>query len=121
MSNVKLGKDQSISLDGVVLEGVREFDLDIDMQTHDVTAWWHNWRSTLPVLGDVTVRVLIYWGETYEFFAEKLNKVPPEPMRFFITNVGSCECVPTKVSIKQPIDGVLAWDVTLKLWTYGDP
>jgi hypothetical protein len=116
---VRLGRDQQISLDGVVLEGTREFDFDIDMQTHDVTSWWHGWKSTLPVAADVTIRLLIYWGDTYGTnIGSKLNKHPPERMDMSITNVGFAPCVPTKVSIKTPIDGVMAWDVTMKLWTY---
>lgn len=119
MATVRLGRDQTISLDGVVLEGTREFDIDIDMATHDVTSWWHGWKSTLPIAGDVTIRLLIYWGDTYgNNIADKLNQHPPERMDMSITNVGVAPCVPTKVTVKTPIDGVMAWDVTLKLWTY---
>lgn len=117
-TKVKLGRDQTISLDGVVLEGVRELDVDLDMSTHDVTAWWHDWKSTLPLAADATVKVLIYWQENYDDFYRKFNKHPPERMELSISNVGFVPCVPVKVSVKQPIAGVLAWEVTLKLWTY---
>lgn len=120
-TKVKLGRDQVLTLDGIALEGVREMDVDIEMSTQDVTAWWHGWKSTLPLAGDVTVKVLIYWKENYDDFAAKLNKHPPEPMTLGITNVGTVDCLPTNVGIKQPLTGVLAWEVTLKLWTYGNP
>lgn len=120
-TKVKLGRDQVLLLDGIALEGVRELDVDIDMSTHDVTAWWHGWKSTLPLAADVTCKVLIYWKENYDDFAGKLNKHPPEQMTLGISNVFNVDCVPVKVTVKQPIAGVLAWEVTLKMWTYGSP
>jgi len=117
-TKVKLGRDQVISLDGIVLEGVRDVDVDIDMSTHDVTSWWHGWKSTLPLAGDVTIKVLVYWAENYEDFYDKFNKHPPERMDLSITNAVSCGCIPVKIAVKQPIAGVLAWEVTLKMWTY---
>lgn len=117
-TKVKLGRDQVITLDGVTLEGVRDVDVDIDVATHDVTSWWHGWKSTLPVAADATIRVLIYWEENYDDFHSKLNKHPPEPMTLAMSNVGSVPCVPVKVAVKEPIAGVVAWEVTLKLYTY---
>lgn len=118
MPTIKLGRDQVLTLDGIPLEGVRDLDLDVDMSTHDVTSWWHGWKSTLPLAGDVTVKVLIYWKDNYDYFDDKLNKHPPDPMTLGISNAYSVKCMPVKVVIKQPIAGVLAWEVTLKLWTY---
>lgn len=119
MANVKLGRDQVLMLDGTVLEGVRELDIDIDMATHDVTSWWHDWKSTLPIAADATVKVLVYWKENYDDFYDKFNRHPTEPMRLTISNVGGGDFVPVKIAVKQPLQGVLAWEVTLKLWTYG--
>jgi hypothetical protein len=121
VAQVKLGRDQVLKLDGVVLEGVRELDVDMDMSTHDVTSWWHGWKSTLPIAQDATIKVLIYWAENYADFNGKFNVHPPQPMTLEISNVGSGDFVPVKVSVKQPLQGVLAWEVTLKLWTYGPP
>lgn len=115
-SKVKLGRDQTLSLDGAVLEGVREVEVGVDMKTTEVTSWEHDATSTLPLSIDVSVRLLIYWASDYVLFADKLNKHPPEPMTLAISNVGSVQCVPTGVAIKQPIDGVLAWEVSLKLF-----
>lgn len=107
-----------LTLEGEVLEGTRDFEVDIDLQTTDITAYWHGWKSTLPVAADVTVKLLVYWKDNYTAFRDKLNKHPAEPMKLAITNVGTVTCVPTKVGIKGPINGVMAWDVTLKLYTY---
>lgn len=111
---VKLGRDQTLSLDGSVLEGVREVDIDIDMKTVDATSFEHDVASTLPISADASIRVLIYWAEDYDKFADKLNKHPVEPMTLTISNCPTIRCVPVKVAIKQPIAGVLAWEVTLK-------
>lgn len=119
MPTVKLGRDQTISLDGNVLEGTREFDIDIDMKSMEVTSWDHDAASTLPLSLDATVKLLIYWGEDYADISGKLNKHPPEPMTLAISNVGTVRCVPTKVAIKGPISGVLAWEVTLRLFMLG--
>lgn len=117
-TTIVLGRDQSLTLDGVVLEGTREFDIDIDLQAHDVTHWSHSWKSSLPVAGDLTCKLLIYWKDNYATFAAKLNKHPPEPMTLAITNAYTFGCVVTKVGIKGPINGVMAWEVELKLWAY---
>jgi hypothetical protein len=121
VAKVKLGRDQVLTLDGTVLEGVRELDIDMAMSTHDVTSWWHGWKSTLPLAADASVKVLIYWQENYADFAEKFNKHPPDPLTLGISNVGEADYVPVNIAVKQPIAGVLAWEVTLKLWTYGKP
>lgn len=121
MPTVVLGRDQVLTLDGVTLEGVREIDLDYEMQTQDVTAWWHAFKSTLPVLADVSAKVLIFWKENYDDFADKLNRHPPEPMTLGISNAWTADFVPVSVRVVQPINGVVAWEVSLKLWTYGQP
>lgn len=118
MPNVKLGRDQTITLDGNVLLGTRDIDIDIDTKTVEATAWDHEWVSTLPLAVDATVKLLIYWGSDYANFASKLNKHPPEPMTLAITNCPSVRCVPVKVGIKVPLPGVLAWEVTLKLFAW---
>ena len=117
-TTVLLGRDQTLTLDGVVLEGTREFDIDIDVQTHDVSFWAFAWKSSLPICADITVRLLVYWKDNYDKFAAKLNKHPAEKMTLGISNAYTFGCVPTKVGIRGPINGVMAWDVTLRLWSY---
>lgn len=111
---VKLGRDQTLSLDGSVLDGVREVDIDIDYRTVDATSFEHNVASTLPLVADASIRVLIYWKDNYDLFDAKFNLHPPQPMTLAISNCPTIRCVPVKVAIKQPIAGVLAWEVTLK-------
>lgn len=113
-SKIKLGRDQVLTLDGVALEGVRELDLDVDAETQEITAPHHAWKSWLPIAYDVTVKVLIYWKDNYDNFADKLDEQPPSPLKLGVSNVGEVWVLPAKVSIKQPIQGVLAWEVELK-------
>lgn len=102
----------------MVAEGTRELDVDIDAKTVDVTNFGHAWISTLPLAKDVTVKVLIYWANNYDKFATKFYADVPQPLDLGITNVGTMKAMPVKVTIKQPLVGVMAWEVTLKLWNY---
>lgn len=111
---VKLGRDQVLSLDGVVLEGVREVDVEIDTTTIDVTPWNGTWRSHFPVVGDATIRLLIYWKENWDALAAKLMTSPPQAVVLEVSNGFTWRCVPTGVKVAQPIAGVLSWEVTLK-------
>lgn len=111
---IVLGRDQVLTLDGVALEGVREVDVDIDTTAIDVTPWNHNWRSHLPIVGDGTIRVLIYWISTWEAVAAKLLKTPPEPMTLAVSNAFAWRVLPVNVRAQQPITGVQAWEVTFK-------
>lgn len=117
-TNIKLGRDQVLTLDGVILEGVRELEVDIDAKTFEVTSYEHPWASTLTLTRDITVKLLVYWQSNYDAFAAKFYSDVPTPMSLGISNVGSVRCMPVKVSIKQPISGVMAWEVTLKSHWY---
>jgi hypothetical protein len=118
MAKVKLGRDQTLTLDGVPLAGVREVDIQVDMQSQDVTAFDHSTTSTLPVRQDVTVRTLIYHKQDYDVIRGKFSLTTPTPALLGISNVASAKFVPVSVKIVQPVDGVMAWDVTWKIWNY---
>lgn len=111
---VKLGRDQVLTLDGKVLEGVREVDLDVSTKTVDVTSWVSFNASTLPIVSDATIRLLIYWKEDWDKLSDKINQHPPKPVTLGISNAYTIRCIPSGVKIMQPIAGVLAWEVTLK-------
>lgn len=114
MARILLGRDQSITIDGVVAEGTRELDVDIGTKTIDVTHWTHPVESTHVLSAAISIRVLIYWAECYEKFAARFNRHPPRPFVLGITGAGSARVVPTNVTIKQPITGVVAWEVTCR-------
>jgi len=121
MAKVKLGKDQTISVDGSVLAGTREVEVEFNLKTTEITSWNHQWASTLATTRDATIKLTIYWAEDYASIAPKLNQHPPVPMTVFISNVGTLYCVPTAVKIVQPISGVVAWEVTLQMHCYNVP
>ena len=118
MPSIVLGRNQTLSIDGTVLEGVREIDISIDTRTQDVTAWNHDWASTLVMAADVTIGFKLLWSENYSAIGAKFNQHPPQPLTVDISNAGSAKFLPTNVKLGMPIDGVMSWDVTLKLWNY---
>lgn len=117
-AKVKLGRDQVLLLDGTVLEGVREVDVEIDARTVDLTSWSAQYSSTMPVCMDATIRLLIYWRENWALLADKFKPGGPYPVILAISNACAIKCVPTGVKVMQPIHGVLAWEVTLRPYNF---
>lgn len=113
-----LGRDQVLQLDGTELKGVREVDVEIDTTSIDITPWTSAWRSQMPVIGDATIRVLIYWVSIWESVSAKLLKTPPEPVTLSVTNAFSWRVLPVSVRAQQPINGVQSWEVTFKPYWY---
>ena len=120
MPSIVLGRDQHLSVDGTVLDGVREIDVSVDTKSQDVTAWNHDWCSTLVTHADVTLSFKVLWSESYSTIGSKLNQHPPQPITVNITNAGEAKFLVTNVKIGLPIEGVMACDVTMKLWSYAD-
>jgi hypothetical protein len=117
-TNVKLGHNQKFRLDGFVMEGTRDVEVSIDTKQHDVTAWDHSWTSTLPLQTDVTIRTTLYWQREIGRIWSKFNKHPPQKVNLSIDGVISGPFVPVEMQIANPLNGVLAYDVTFKLWNY---
>lgn len=117
-TKIKLGRDQELRLDGEILEGVRELDLDVTSKTMDVTSWKDSLASTLVVAADVSIRVLIYWLKDYQRIEAKYLLHPPEAMSMSISNFGTFRVVPEKIRGGQPINGVVSWEVTFKTFLY---
>lgn len=118
MPTILLGRDQTLTIDGVVAEGTREVDVDISTKDCKVTSFEHAWESTLTLTREATLKVLIYGQEVYDAFASKFNAFPPQPVTIAISNVGTGKFLQQSVRIVQPIDGVMAWEVTFKNWNY---
>lgn len=117
-NKVILGRDQVLTLDGTPLEGVRELDIDVDTRTVDITPWNSRYASTMPICVDATLRVLIYWKEDWGRIATKMFANPPQPMTLSATNAFSVKCMAVGVKVVQPIQGVVAWEVTLRAYSY---
>lgn len=114
MPTIVLGRNQSLTLDGAPLNGVREVDVDIDATSIDVTPWNARWRSHLPIVGDATLRILIYHQETWNTLATKIVQLPPVPMTLSVSNAFDWRVLVSTVKVVQPINGVVAWEITFK-------
>lgn len=120
MARVLLGRDQSISLNGQAIEGVRDFDVSFAGREFDVTNWSHSWTSSVVLFSSATLKLLIYWQDNYVAFAELFNKHPVNEQRVNLAVAGlfSGPFVVTDVQVKSPINGNVAWEVTLKPMVY---
>jgi len=118
MTRVVLARNQQVTLNGSVLEGTRDVDIEASTRTHDVTSWEHSGTSTLVTGADFTVKFLIYWQENFRSLVANFNSQPPVPMDLSIGGAGSVKVVPTNIAIKQPIGGVVAWEVTCRTFLY---
>lgn len=121
MAKVKLGKDQTIAIDGATLLGTREVEVDLELKANDITSWDHAFASTLGTTFDATITLTIYWAEDYARIAPKLTQHPPVPLAVVISNVGTIYCLPLNVKVTQPISGVLAWQVVMRMHCYNVP
>jgi hypothetical protein len=108
------GYEQQAYLDGVALEGTRDFDIDLDGKTFDVTHPDHNQLSTLLVRADVTITILVLWKYVYDKFAAKFNKHPPEPMTLSMDNIGEVPVSMVGCTIGYSPQGFVGWKVKLK-------
>lgn len=117
-TKVLLAKNQKVTFDGATLEGVREVDVDIDERTVDITPWNSEFASTLPVVADATLRLLIYWPEDWEKVKAKFMVWPVQPVMVGVTNAYTIKCLPVSVKVTQPIQGVVAWDCTFRAYSY---
>lgn len=117
-SSVKLGHNQKFRIAGVVMAGTRDVEVSVETREYDVTAWNHQYVSTLPLQVDVTLRAIIYYQSEMTNIWTKLNVHPPQRVPISVDGVVSGNFVPTAVQIANPLGGVLAYDCTFKLWNY---
>lgn len=117
-TTILLGKDQQVSLDSNALEGVREIDVDVESRTIDVTPWNSPNASTLPLFADATVRMLIYTVEDWNKVKAKFLKWPPQRIILSVTNAFDVPCLPVSVKVVGPINGVVAYEVVLRLYVF---
>lgn len=117
MAKVRLARKQSISADGVVLLGTRDFDVDLELDTVDVTRWDSSARGELTLTEMNTVTLQIYHAEDVRRFMAKWNKFPPQPMLISVDGA-SANFLVHKVKLSGQFSGVLAYEVVLKLWPF---
>lgn len=117
MAKVRLAKDQSISVDNVVLLGTRDFDVDVELDTVDVTPWNSSVRGELTLTEMNTITLQIYHAEDVRRIMQKWNQFPPQPVSVSVDG-RTANFLVHKFKIAGQFSGVLAYEVVLKLWPY---
>jgi hypothetical protein len=117
VAKVRLARNQSVSADGVVLLGTRDFDVDLELDTVDVTPWHSAVRGELTLTEMNTITLQIYHAEDVRRFMRTWNKFPPKPVQISVDGV-SANFLIHKVKLSGQFQGVLSYEVVLKLWPY---
>ena len=117
MAKVRLARKQSISADGVVLLGTRDFDVDLELDTVDVTPWNSAARGELTLTEMNTITLQIYHAEDVRRFTAKWNKFPPQPVTIAVDGA-TAKFLVHKVKLSGQFGGVMAYEVVLKLWPF---
>lgn len=120
MARIVLGRNQVMTLNGTAVQGLRDFDLDVAGKEVDITDWQHAWASSFVVSASATLKLLVYWQENYAAFAELFNKHPPisQSVRIAVAGLFDAYFVVSNVQVKSPINGNVAWEVTLRNTVY---
>jgi predicted secreted protein len=121
MARIVLGHNQVMTLNGAAIQGMRDFDLDLSGKEFDITNWQHQWTSSIVLCASATVKLLIYWEENYRTFQNLFNKHPAtnQLVRLAVAGLFSGQFSVSNVQVKSPINGNVAWEVTLKSMVYG--
>lgn len=117
MARVRLARKSPIIADGVVLLGTRDFDVELDLDTVDVTPWDSSARGELTLTESNTITLQIYHAEDVRRFMAKWNRFPPDPVTISVDGA-SARFLVHKVKLSGQFSGALAYDVVLKLWPY---
>lgn len=117
MAKVRLARKQPVYADGVVLNGVRDFDVDLDLDSVDVTRWDAGHRGELTLTEMNTVTFQVWHAEDVRRFMAKWNKFPPQPVTIAVDGA-SAKFLVHKVKLAGQFSGVMAYEIVLKLWPY---
>lgn len=121
MARIVLGRNQVMTLNSAPIRGMRDFDLDLSGKEFDITNWEHEWASSIVIAATATVKLLIYWEENYQTFASLFNKHPAtrQLVKLAVAGLFNGQFTVSNVQVKSPINGNVAWEVTLKSMVYG--
>lgn len=121
MARVVLGRNQVMTLNGSPIYGLRDFDVEMTGRDYDVTHWTHAWTSSVVLCASATLKLVILWDDNYQTFAGLFNKHPVnnQVVRLAVAGLFSGQFVVGNVSVQSPINGAVAWEVTLKSMVYG--
>lgn len=124
-SRIKLGHNQTFTVDDTPYEGVREIDVDVTSREVDVTMWDQPWASTLPLVTDATLTVKLYYADEMSAIWQNMTAPHPKtPLTLEITDSVSnsvlltLKAVVSSVRVGFPMGGVVPHDVTFRMWSY---
>jgi hypothetical protein len=80
VAKVLLARNQSISVNGRVLLGTRDFDIDVDSDAVDVTPWDSGFRGEMPLTEMTTITLQVYHLDEVALFMAAWNQFPPQPL-----------------------------------------
>jgi len=117
-SRIKLGHNQTFTVDGTPYEGVREIDVDVTSREVEVTQWDKPWASTLPLVMDATLTVKLYYPDEMAPIWQNMTAHPKTPLSLVITGLLTLKAVVSSVRVGCPMGGVVPHDVTFRMWSY---
>jgi hypothetical protein len=117
VAKVRLSRKTPIYADGVVLNGVRDFDVDLDLDSVDVTPWYGDARGELTLTEGNTITLLVWYPEDVTRFIQKWNKFPPQPISISVDGA-SANFLVHKIKLAGQFTGLQSYEITLKLWPY---
>lgn len=118
MAKVRLARDQVITVDGVILQGTRDFELTQDLDGVDVTPWTASGTAQITLCESATLKLQIYHLEDVQRIGATWNKFPPQPLEISITRVGAGRFIVSNLTSSGQFGQVLSYTVTLKSWPY---
>jgi hypothetical protein len=119
MSDVKLGLDATLKIDGVEIENVKDLALSLSKAEADATTRKNNgWRALVGTLkeAEITFTVLNIDGDTaFALFYDAW--LAGTPLEVEISDVGAAlvlDCEVMGFDVNQALEEVIGADVTLK-------
>lgn len=100
------------------MEGTRDVEISVSTRQVDVTGWDHKYQSSLPVAVDASLTARLYYSDETSSIWNNLQDHPKAPLTCAVSGVFSGTFVVSDVRASVPINGVIAHDVTFKLWNW---
>lgn len=117
MAKVRLARSQAITADGIVLLGTRDFDVELELDTVDVTPWDSSCRGELTLTEMNTVTLQVYHADNVGLFMRKWNQFPPQPVTISVDGA-TAKFLVHKVKLSGQFNGLMAYEIVLKLWPF---
>lgn len=123
MAKVKLAKNQAIYADGVALLGTRDFEIERELDSVDVTPRNASGTAKLTLCETASMKLQVYHIDDVVRLNRKWNKFPPQPVEITIADTAGPQIafgtfVIESMTIAGPFGGVVSYTVSLSSWPY---